>query len=78
MSKVKVKLNSAGVRAMLKSGDVMAVLQGKAEALAASAGPGYGVNTCVGKNRANAEVRAETYEARKDAMQNQTLTRMLS
>ena len=78
MSKVKVKLNKAGVREVLRSGEVMAALEAEANSRADRAGSGYGVNTRVGKNRCNAEIRAETREAQRDNLKNNTLARLLS
>ena len=74
---MKVKLNKAGVRDVLRSGEVMAALEAEANSRANSAGSGYGVNTYVGKNRCNAEVRAETREAIRDNLKNNTLARLL-
>lgn len=78
MSKMKVELNRAGVREVLKSAGVMGVLQDEAQRRAGAAGTGYGVNTHVGRNRCNAEIRAETKEARKDNLRNNTLLKVLS
>lgn len=78
MSKVKVELNRAGVRELLKSEEVMSVLKSEAQKRAAAAGNGYTVNTYVGKNRCNAEILAETKEARRDNLQNNTLVRVIS
>lgn len=76
--KVRVELNSAGVRGLLKSGEMMAVLESEANARAQQAGAGYGVNTYVGRNRCNAEIRAETAEARRDNLKNNTLLKVMS
>lgn len=78
MSNIRVKLNKAGVRELLKSGEVMAMLESEAKARAARAGDGYTVNTYVGKNRCNAEIVAETQEARRDNLKNNTLLRIRS
>ncbi len=78
MSNIEFKLNRAGVRELLKSAAIMGVLEGEAQARAARAGTGYGVNTYVGKNRCNAEIRPETAAARRDNLKNNTLLRTLS
>lgn len=78
MSKVKIKLNSAGVRAVLKSEGMMSILEGEANRRASQLGSGYGVSTYVGRNRCNAEIRAETYEAKRDNLKHNTLLRALS
>ena len=73
MSKVKFKLNPAGVRELLKSREAMAVCRQYADAIQARAGDGYEVTEYVGKNRVNASVYAATVEARQDNYQNNTL-----
>lgn len=78
MSKVKIELNKAGVRELLQSSEIMAVLEKEANSRAAGLGPGYSVNTYVGRNRANAEIAAETEEARQDDLENNTLLRAIS
>lgn len=77
MSKVKVKLNGEGVRSLLKSAEMMAVCRELAEGARGRAGSGYEVNTYTGKKRVNAEVRAETAQARNDNIKNNTLLKVL-
>ena len=78
MSKIKEKLISSGVRELLKSDDVLRMLESEASDRVLQAGPGYSVNTYVGKTRCNAEILAETAEARQDALENNTLLRLVS
>ena len=78
MSKVRVKLNKAGVRELLQSGEIMAVLAAEAGSRASALGPGYSVNTYVGRNRCNAEIVAQTEEAIQDSLDNNTLLRAIS
>lgn len=78
MSKVKVELNKTGVRELLQSSEVVAYLAKEANARAAGLPPGYSVNTYIGRNRANAEIRAETDEAWRDNLKNNTLARVIS
>lgn len=73
MSKVKFELNSAGVRELLKSQQMLDICRGYAEQIRDRAGAGYEVSTYVGKNRVNASVYADTYEARLDNYENNTL-----
>lgn len=73
MSKIKFKLNRAGVRELLRSSEAMGVCEQYAHAIQSRAGSGYEVSTMVGKNRANASVYAATVEARRDNYQNNTL-----
>ena len=48
-----------------------------ASGVQARAGDGYIVTTYVGKNRVNASVMADTYEARQDNYENNTLLKAL-
>lgn len=67
------KLNRKGVRELMQSQEMQAVLQEKASQITARCGDGYEHDVMVGKNRANAMVRASTYAAKRDNMDNNTL-----
>lgn len=72
--KIRFKLNLAGLNALMKSGEMQAVLNSAAGQIAGSAGDGYEVETAHPISFvAIASVRAETYEARKDNSSNNTL-----
>lgn len=73
MSNFKLKLNSKGVREMLRSAEMQAMLRERAEAIKGRAGDGYEVSTMAGKTRANASVKATTVKAIKDNKKNNTL-----
>lgn len=77
MSKVKFELDRAGVRELLRSPEAASVCRSYAENVKGRAGEGYEVTTYTGRNRANASVHAETYEARKDNYDNNTLLKAL-
>jgi hypothetical protein len=77
MSKVKFELDRAGVRELLRSPEAASVCRSYAENVRGRAGEGYEVTTYTGRNRANASVHAETYEARKDNYDNNTLLKAL-
>lgn len=77
MSKVKFELNRAGVRDLLRSSEAASVCQSYAERVRGRAGEGYEVTTYTGRNRVNASVHAETYEARKDNYDNNALLKAL-
>ena len=77
MSRVKFELDKGGVRELLRSQEALNVCKGYAESARSRAGEGYEVTTYVGTNRANASVHAETYEARKDNYDNNTLLKSL-
>lgn len=72
-NKNKFVLNSAGVRALLRSDEMQEVLAERARAVQQRCGPGYESDTYVGKNRANAMVWAETHRAKRDNAKNNTL-----
>lgn len=73
MSKMQFKLNSSGVSSLLKSAEMQSVLTKKATDIKNRCGDGYEQDIYVGKNRANAMVRAATVKAKKDNMDNNTL-----
>lgn len=73
MNKMKFKLNSSGVRSLLQSNEMQAVLDKQATAIRNRAGVGYQQDTYIGKNRANAMVWAETFQAQRDNMKKNTL-----
>ena len=67
------KLNRAGVRQLMQSQEMQAVLQEKASQITARCGDGYERDVMVGKNRANAMVRASTDAAKRDNSKNNTI-----
>lgn len=67
------KLNRKGVRELMQSQEMQAVLQEKASQITARCGDGYEHDVMVGKNRANAMVRAVTSKAKRDNMDNNTI-----
>lgn len=73
MAKMKFKLNRSGVAALMKSNQMQGVLEEKASGVRNRAGEGYKQDIYVGKTRANAMVYADTYQAKKDNMKNNTL-----
>ena len=70
---MKFKLNSGGVRELLKSQEMQSVLNEKATGIKNRCGEGYTQDVYVGKNRANAMVKAETYQAKRDNLKNNTI-----
>ena len=73
MSDFVFKLNRAGVRELLKSQEMQGILKEHATTIKNRAGDGYEQDIHVGRNRANAMVRAETFKAKKDNSKNNTL-----
>lgn len=78
MSKVRIELNSAGIREMLRSAEMQALLNEKAEAIADKAGNGYEHDTHMMPGRVIASAYTGTAEAYRDNMDNNTLLRSLT
>lgn len=66
MSKVTIKLNRSGVRALLKSPEMESGLSQIAFAAANRLGDGYEASYYMAQTRAVASVSAESYAARKE------------
>ena len=77
MSKVKIELNSAGVRDMLRSPEMQALLEERAQNALNSLGAGYDKSLMVGKNRANVSIMVTTYDAYRDNLSNNTILKAL-
>ena len=73
MSSFKFVLNREGVRELMQSPEAEAVCKSYADRALASLGDGYIVTTYVGKTRANASVYAESYEAKLENNQHNTI-----
>ena len=73
MSNFVFKLNRKGVAELMKSQAMQSVLKEHATTIKNRAGDGYEQDVYVGKNRANAMVKAETFKAKKDNSKNNTL-----
>lgn len=77
MARIKFKLNSAGVRELLKSPDIVAECAKHAEATASAAGDGYVAEPREYPERSGYAVRANTFKARRDNYNNNTLLKAL-
>lgn len=77
MSKFTVKLNSQGVRELLKSQAIADACREQADAVAGRAGEGYSVEQRGYPERTGFVVSAETDEARRDNLKNNTLLKAL-
>ncbi len=73
MAKNKFKLNYKGVGELMKSEPMQRVLKEKATSIKNRCGVGYEQDVYVGKSRANAMVKATTYQAKADNLKNNTL-----
>lgn len=73
MSKMKFKLNRAGVANLMKSAEMQNILTQQASEIKNRCGDGYEQDIYVGKNRANAMVTAKTHKAKRDNLKNNTI-----
>ena len=76
MSKVKFVLNRAGVREILQSPEIAAVVKDYTNQVQGRAGTGYEASVMT-KNRAVGRVTAETGKAKRDNSKNNTLLKAL-
>jgi hypothetical protein len=72
---VRIEINSAGIRELLKSPEVQNELGARADRIAAAAGgePDYEVEVIVGATRARASVRTTSFEAIRAEAKDRTL-----
>lgn len=71
--KIRVELNSEGVRELLRSAEMEAICKQQAQEIKNRVGDGYLVTTYTGRNRVNASVYAVTDQAKRDNLKNNTL-----
>lgn len=76
-SKVTFKLNSKGVRELLKSPQMQSILRERVRAIAGKAGEGYYSEVRSYKNRAVGRAYPGTSKARHDNYENNTLLKAL-
>ncbi len=72
-SKTSLKLNRTGVRALLRSDEAELFCRNIAQKAADRLDEGYEVTTYKGKNRVNASVKAVSYKAKKENLENNTI-----
>lgn len=77
MSKIKFELNRSGVRNLLQSSGMMSECSGIAHDIASSLPAGYDVSNYTGRNRVNASIKASTYAAYRDNLENNTLLKAI-
>ena len=73
----RFELNSQGVRELLQSQEMMGICKKYASKAQSKLGEGYEVTTHTGKTRVNAQIKAETYKARKDNAENNSILKAL-
>lgn len=74
---VKVVLNSAGVRELLKSDWIIGICQEQADAMARRAGSGYETSAYTGRNRVNVSVFPKSKTAERKNLKNNTLLKAM-
>lgn len=77
MAKVEIKLNREGVRELLRSDEMKAICEERANNALKNLGAGYSVNTFTGKNRVNAEITADTFKAKKENLETNSILKAL-
>ena len=77
MARLKIKLNSAGVRELLKSQEIRNVVETEAAKKARQAGEGYSSEIHVGQKRLYANIFPETRKAVRDNFENNTLEKVI-
>lgn len=77
MSKVRIELNSPGIRAFLRSAEMGELVGGRAADIAARCGDGYASDTKLMPGRVIASVFTDDARAAKDNADNNTILRSL-
>lgn len=77
MSKMKFELNSSGVSALLKSGEMQGLLQEKGQAVAERAGDGFELTVSPGQKRANAKISTTDIKSMKKNAKHNILLKAL-
>lgn len=73
MKKFKFELNQEGIGKLLKSPEMMAECNKYAEKAKNQLGEGYSISKYTGKTRVNVSVSAQSYKARKENAENNSL-----
>lgn len=77
MSNVKFKLNSAGIREMLKSSDVQSMISEVGTKVVTRAGEGYELKTSIRPTRVVATIAPNTVKAHFDNLKHNVLLKAL-
>ena len=73
MANVRIELNSAGVRELLRSAEMAAICKSYADGIAARAGEGYASDTYMAQTRVIASAYTATQKAYDDNKKHNTL-----
>lgn len=74
---MKVVLNHEGIRDMLRSPEAKAICENHAKAAQSRLGEGYVVSSYTGEGRVNASVLAESANAKRDNMKNNSILKAM-
>lgn len=77
MAKVKIELNDAGIQELLKGAEMQNILKEYGQQKAQQAGDGYASEVHVHQKRAVANVYPDTFEAKHDNYENNTLLKVV-
>ena len=77
MSKSRIVLNREGVRALLRSPEMLAIVERHAQAIQQRCGAGYERDSYSGKNRVNAMVWPSDEKAEKENLKSNTLLKAI-
>ena len=77
MSKFKFTLSRKGVNELMKSSEMVDVLDSYSQGIREKAGPGYVTSTYVGKTRANASIKVGDRKSYRDNLKNNTLLKLI-
>lgn len=78
MAKVRIELNSSGIKALLKGSEVESCIKSEADRIASRAGTGYASDTKQMSSRVIASTYTASDEAMRDNLENNTLLRSIS
>lgn len=73
MSNFEFELNWEGVHELLTSSEMMSICESYADRAKSQLGEGYSVSPHKGKNRVNVSVSAQTYKARQENAENNSI-----
>lgn len=73
----RFELDREGVRELLRSGEVLEMLEREAESRVASLGAGYTTDSYIGQNRCNVRIMAESEEAIRENLESNTLLQVI-
>lgn len=75
---IKFELDRSGVRELLRSDEMMEICREYADKAVDRLGGGYEVSEHTGRNRVNASVKAVSYKARKENLENNTILKAVN